>query len=73
MKTLTVNLEGIGNRIVILGRCVNSFGFSNNRFANEFRGMTSLLNAMGVDYDINWTDDASKMTEIIIEGQQFSF
>lgn len=73
MKNITVSIEAIGNRLVTLGRCVNITGQSGNKFAHEFHGMLNLLMTVGVDYDIDWNQEVTKMTATTIGGERFEF
>jgi hypothetical protein len=75
-------IDTIGSRMVTKARLVNRFlerwregkeegNLRAYPFYSEFQGMRQLLQAMGVVFDIEYDDDAIKMTAITIMGERF--
>lgn len=78
---MTEMIKKIGERLVIQMRVVNmvrrnnEYIFDNNIRTNpyhsEFAGMTQLLKAMDIEYEIDWNEDVTQMTAITIMGTRF--
>ena len=74
-------IKKIGESLVIKMRVVNmvrrnnEYIFDNNirtnPFFSEFVGMTQMLKAMDIEYDIDYNEDVTQMTAITIMGTRF--
>lgn len=80
-KVMAEMIRNIGSVLVIKMRVVNmvkrnnEYTFDNNIRTNpyysEFAGMTQLLKAMDIEYEIDWNEDVTQMTAITIMGIRF--
>lgn len=74
-------IQKLGETLVIKMRVVNmvkrnnEYIFDNNirtnPFYSEFIGMTQMLKAMDIEYDIAWNEDVTEMIAITIMGTRF--
>ena len=79
---MTTMINNIGERMVVKARVVNQFmkdwlegkeegNLRRNPFYSEFRGMTEMLKAMEIEFDIEYDEDVVSMTAITIMGKKF--
>lgn len=81
---MTEMINNIGNRMVTKARLVNRVlkdwyngqldsNLRSNAFYSEFQGMTQMLNAMHIEYSIEFAanTNARKMVAITIMGMRF--
>ena len=80
---MTEMINNIGARMITKARLVNRFmeswlagneegNMRSNPYYSEFQGMCQLLKAMDMEYEIQYSDDVSKITAIVIMGKAFA-
>ena len=75
----TEMINNIGDRLTTKMRVVNLYkesgefadNFRKCPFYSEFVGMTQMLKTLGIEFEIDWDVNVSKMTAVTVMGKRF--
>lgn len=79
---MTEMINKIGERLVIKARCVNCVlnewysgrmdaPLRTNPHYSEFRGMLDMVKTMGLNHEVTFNADTTRMVAITIDGKRF--